>query len=267
MGTTLVLINRKGGSTKSTGSSHLSSALLTAHAAGVRKAPPPRRSLLVDLDPQRHAGKHLGVPRHTTPGIGEVLFEGLPIRQAIRATNAAGVHLLPGSRAMRDFDLSVADLPGRERILADLLAPLRAEYDYILIDCPPGAGLIHLNAFVAADVLVIPAEPEASAMEGILELQEDLAEVRAATGARAELLGILFARVDLRTREHRDNLAEARERFGPLVLDATIRATTRMREACREHQLIQQYAPLSEAGRDYESAATEILARIQGRKP
>jgi chromosome partitioning protein len=264
MGTIIGTLNRKGGSTKSTGASHLSWAFIAAD--GMEPTRSVRRALLIDMDSQMHAGKHLGVPRQTRPGIGEVLFDALPIRQAIRETNAPGVHLLPGSRSMRDFDLSVADMPGREQILAGMLAPVRAEYDYIVIDCPPGAGLIHANVYVAADWLVCPAEPEASAMEGILELQEDLAEMRAGAGARAELLGILFARVDLRTREHRDNLAEARERFGPLVLDSTIRSTTRMREACREHLLIQQYDPRSGAGRDYEAAAAEILTRIHGRE-
>jgi chromosome partitioning protein len=267
MGTTIGMINRKGGSMKSTTVSHCASALTTLDRSIVGLSVPARRVLVIDLDAQMHAGKHLGVPRNTFPGLGEVLFKGQPIHEAIRVTNAAGVEILPGSRSMCDFDLSVADIPGRERILADLIAPVRAEYDYILIDCPPGPGLIHVNTFLAADWLVIPCEPEASAMEGILELAEDLTAVKASTGAGAEILGILFARVDRRTREHRDNLVEARVRFGSLVMDTTIRSTTRIREACREHLLITQYAPRSEAGRDYEAAAAEIVTRVAAKKP
>ena len=247
------VVNEKGGVGKSTTAVSIAVALASQEA---------ERVLVVDLD-QGHAGKALGVPRGTGPDIADAIWEGAGVQDVIRLEpRVPGIDVIAGSRAMADYDLTLADASDRLDVLRGLLQPLGDRYDHIILDLPPGRGLVHAGAYMAADWILAPVVPEADAVEGLVDLTESIDRAGADFSAPARLVGILITMVDVRTREHRANIGELREVLGSRVLDTTIRTTTRVREAARERLSVLEYAPDCTAAQDYRSAASEITHRM-----
>lgn len=253
MGTAVAVVNQKGGVGKSTTVINLAAAW-AAGGAG--------RVLVVDLDSQAHSGKALGAPRDTGPDVADLIWEGRSAEEVIRREpRLRGVDVIAGSRTMASYDLEFADAPDRLEVIARLVAPLRDDYDYVLLDLPPGLGLVHAGTYMAADWVLAPVTPEADAVDGVVELFATVNRAARELGARARVLGALVTMMDMRTREHRENLAEIREGLGELVLETVIRQTTRVREASRERVSVLEYAPACTAAGDYVAAAAEVVAR------
>ena len=247
------VVCQKGGVGKTTTAVNTSVALASAGD---------RRVLVVDLD-QGHAGKALGAPCGTGPDIADLIWEGAAVEDVIRREpRVPRIDVVAGSKDMADYDLNPAEASDRLEVLRALLEPVRGEYDHILLDLPPGRGLVHAGAFLAADWILAPVIAEADAVDGLVDLKESIERARSDLGAPARLLGILVTMVDLRTREHRDNTAELREVLGSQVFDSTIRATTRVREAAREQVSVLEHSPNCTAARDYRAAAKEIADRM-----
>lgn len=247
------VVNQKGGVGKSTSTAALAVAL-GATGAG--------RILTVDLDSQGHCGKALGAPRGSGLDVADLIWEGRSAKEVIRREpRLPGVDVIAGSRSMASYDLEFADAPDRLEVINCIVEPLRGDYGHILLDLPPGFGLVHTGTYMAADWVLAPVIPEADAVDGLVDLIENLDRAHEKLGARARLLGVLITMVDTRTREHVDNVAEIREGLGPLVLDTVIRQTTRVREASRERLSVLEYAPECTAARDYVTAAAELMCR------
>lgn len=247
------VVNQKGGVGKSTSVINLAAAFSSAG---------PGRVLVIDLDAQAHSGKALGAPRGSGPDVADLIWEGRRSEEVIRhEPRLPRVDVIAGSRAMSSYDLELADASDRLEVIARIVEPLRKDYEHILLDLPPGIGLVHAGSYMAADWVLAPVNPEADAVDGLVELMGNVDRSARELGARARLLGTLVTMVDTRTREHNDNVAEIREGLGPLVLDAMIRQTTRVREASRERLTVLEYAPACTAARDYLAAAAEIVAR------
>ena len=182
-GITLALVNNKGGVGKTASAVSL--------AAGL--AAEGRRVLLADLDAQGSASLSLGLVRaDLQPGTAEVILDGRQVRDAIRPSSVAGLDILPGSMKLASADLSLADVKGREAVLKAALTPIRADYDFIVLDCPPSLGLLTVNALTAADFFLIPVTPDYLALEGLVNLLEAVERIRAGIGKAAELLGVLL---------------------------------------------------------------------------
>lgn len=264
MGQVIAVGVEKGGTGKTSTVVALSAAL-SRHAAengtGER-----RRMLIVDADSQGHAGKALSAPRDSGLGVADVIWGDVPIGEAIRREpRLPGVDVLAPSRRMAEYDMDAAGLPDRERVIEQMLAPVREEYDLILCDLPPGLGLLHIGMHVAADWVLAPCAPEADSVAGLVDLRSSLERSRDRLGARARLLGVLLTQIDFRTREHTRNVQEIRDHLGGDVLESMIRMTTRVREASRERMSVIEYAPQSTAARDYVAATSEILIRLSGK--
>jgi len=170
----LAIIGNKGGTAKT------ATAISLAAGLGLRR----RRSLLIDLDSQGSASLSLGIKRvDFDPSIADVILAGrIGLSAVIRNTGAEGLDLVTGSARLADADVQLARIPGREHRLKEALAPIRAAYDFIVLDCPPSLGMLAVNALVAADAYLIPTPPEYLALEGLVGITDAVQLIQSAGG-------------------------------------------------------------------------------------
>lgn len=250
----LALVNNKGGVAKTTTAVSL--------AAGI--AATKRRCLLIDLDSQGSASLSLGVPRSDlSPSVAEVLFDDVPVRQAIRRTVVESLDLLTGSMALANADLVLADMRGRERRLKDAIAPARDDYAFVVLDCPPSLSLLPINALVAADAFIVPVVPHYLALEGLVNLMDAVARLKDGIGVAAELLGLVLTMVDYRTNAAGELVAMIRDHYRRAVFKTEIRTNVRLTEAPSFGKTIFDYAPTSSGAVAYAELTAEVLQRCR----
>ncbi len=217
------------------------------------------RTLLVDLDSQANATASLGFELGERPSIHEVLVKGVTAAQAICPTNIPGLSLLPSSSTLVAGELELAPLMGREFKLRRAFAQLGNDFEYIFIDCPPALSLLTLNAFAAAQHVIIPVQCEYLALEGLSELLTTIELVQLNLNPQLELGGIIMTMYDHRTSLSRQVVEEVRKHF-PATFKTTVPRNVRVAEAPSHGQSIKEYAPASPAAKAYQALANEILA-------
>ncbi len=243
----LAFANQKGGCGKTTTAVHLGGALA---AAG-------ERVLVVDLDPQAHATLALSCSAGEGPDLAAVLDGSAGARAAVR-TAPGGLELLPASDALTEFEETAARRIEPEETLALVLAELEGQYDFALLDCPPRVdGVLCANALRACDTVVLVVESGAFALQGALKAYRIFEEQRALRDApfAIRVLATLF---DRRMRIARDLLIATQARFGPVMFDAVIHTSVRLREAAAYGVPIQVLDPASRAARDFAALADEV---------
>jgi len=248
----IALVNNKGGVGKTTSAVSL--------AAGL--AAEGHHVLLTDLDAQGSAALSLGIARTAlSPGTADTLLDGRPIRDAIRPTGIAGLDILPGSMALASADLMLAGQKGREAVLSAALAPVRADYAFLVFDCPPSLGLLTVNALTAADYFLVPVTPDYLALEGLVNLLDAVERIRAGIGRTAELLGILLTLADYRLNVTTEIRNMIRRHYGRAVFRTEIRRTVRLTEAPSFGRPIFDYAGGSGGADSYRALVREVLHR------
>jgi chromosome partitioning protein len=219
--TVLAVANQKGGVAKTT----------TVASLGAALAARDQRVLVVDLDPQGCLTFSLGHnPDRLEASIYDVLTDGVHAKEVLLDT-VDGVSLLPATIDLAGADAVLLMKPGREFALKRALAPLRDEFDVIIIDCPPSLGIMTLNGLTAADSVLIPLQCETLAHRGVGQLLRTVSEVKEITNPNLELLGALPTLYDSRTTHARDVLADVSDRYGLPVLAPAIPRTVRFAEA------------------------------------
>ena len=250
----IALVNNKGGVGKTTSAVNLAAGLI---AAGKKKV------LLVDLDAQGSASLSLGLTRaDLLPGSAEVILDGHPIREAIRPTSVKGLDILPGSMALASADLSLSVVKGREVVLKNALTPIRGDYDFTVLDCPPSLGLLTVNALTAADFFIVPVTPDYLSLEGLVNLLDAVERIKKGIGKAAGLLGILLTLADYRLNVTEEIGQMIRGYYGRLVFKAEIRGNVRLKEAPSFGKTIFDYDNGSAGAEAYRQLTKEVLKRI-----
>ena len=258
----IAIINQKGGVGKTTTAVNLSAALA---AMG-------RRVCLLDMDPQAHATLHLGIePGRTGQSMYDVLAGDCTLEQA-RVHVAENLWLAGSHIDLAAVEVELAGVVGRELVLRDQLAADRAEFDFLLIDCPPSLGILTLNALAAVDEVFIPLQPHFLALHGLSTLLETIELVARRLNPRLRLSGIVLCMFESGTRlaaevshDVTEFLGRTRSRATPWaeaqIFATRIRRNVRLAEAPSHGQTIFAYAPSSTGAEDYRLLAEEVLAR------
>src|SRR4051812_3403433 len=251
---TIAFANQKGGVAKTTTTLNL----------GVALAEQGKRVLAIDLDPQGNLTMSQGWnPDEIDRSMFDVLVHRLPITEIIR-TNEIDVGV--ASIDLAGAELSLSSMIGRERALEKALIPVQASYDYILIDTPPSLGLLTINAFVAAQGVIVPVQCEYLSLRGLVQLENTLTMIRENLNPNVAIQGILPTMFDKRLLHSREAVEILTENFGDLVLETKIRKTVRYAEAPVKGQSILKYDPSGDAAFMYRQLAKEVLNGTSARE-
>lgn len=220
------------------------------------------RVLLIDLDSQGSASLGLGVPKDARGlGTADVLLGGRPVDACLTPT-AWGVDILTGSLALADVDLQLATMTDRGERLRSALAPARATYDIVLIDCPTGMGLVVVNALYAADLALVPVLPHYLSLEGLVAFEAALGRIQEGYGHAAALFGVLLTQVDRRPNAAREVIRLIRQHYGRLVFSTEIPVNTRLAEAPSHGEPVRVYDVRSSGARAYDALTDEVLTML-----
>ena len=241
--------NQKGGVGKTTSCVNLASALTDKN----------RRVLVVDADPQGNASSGMGVDKHSSPNLYDVMMNDCPAEEAIVSTPYGDV--LPSNIQLSGASVELVDMENREKVLKQALEPVRDRYQYIFIDCPPSLGLLTLNALVAADSVLIPVQCEYYAMEGLTDLLQSMKLTRRRYNPALKTEGILLTMYDRRLSFCEQVAKEIRKYFGSEVFQTVIPRNVRIAEAPSHGKPVNAYSRMSRGAEAYDRLAIEFFRR------
>ena len=248
----LAVTNQKGGVGKTTTSVNL--------AAGLAQAG--KRVLLVDLDPQGNATMGSGIDKRTLAASVYQMLLGFATAQSVRQrSEAGGYDIIPANRELAGAEVEMVDLEHRESRLKSALEPIAAQYDFVLLDCPPSLNMLTVNGLVAADAVMIPMQCEYYALEGLSDLVNTIKKVRAHLNPKIEIEGLLRTMYDPRNTLAQQVSAQLQEHFGAKVYETVIPRNVRLAEAPSFGAPAISFDRECKGSQAYIALASEILNR------
>lgn len=246
----IAVASQKGGVGKTTSSINLAACL----------AQEGRRTLLVDLDPQANTTSGLGINGNDLPiTLYEALIGHAELKAAIVPTALASLDLVPSAQRLSGAEVELVGMMARETRLKTCLAPVREEYDYVLVDCPPSLGLLTVNSLTAADSVLIPLQCEYLALEGLTQLIGAIRLVQDHLNPSLRIEGVLLTMFDARLNLSQQVADEARKFFGERVYKTVIPRNVRLSEAPSFGKPIVLYDPNSSGAESYRQLALEVI--------
>ena len=252
MGKIIALANQKGGVGKTTTTINLAASLAALE----------KKVLVVDADPQANASSGLGVDiRNVELSIYECLVNGEDASGAITQTEVEGLDIIPSHIDLVGAEIEMLNLENRERILKQILTPLKEKYDFILIDCSPSLGLITVNALTAADSVIIPVQCEYFALEGISKLLNTIKIIKSKLNPALEIEGFLLTMYDSRLRLANQIYEEVKRPFRDLVFTTVIQRNVKLSEASSYGKPVLLYDADSKGSINHMQLAQEIVEK------
>lgn len=251
MAQVIAIINQKGGVGKSTTAINLAACLGDLG----------KRVLVVDFDPQGNATSGFGVDKDgLSADVYESLMNSVPMADIVVPTPVDNAFLAPATIQLAGAEIELVSVMARESVLRYVLEPVRDQYDYIFVDCPPSLGLLTVNSLVAADSLLIPIQCEFYALEGLTKLLESMRMVKGRLNPSLEIYGVVMTMFDARTTLSKQVVEEVRDYFGDKVFQSVIPRNVKLSEAPSHGLPVNRYAPTSKGARAYAALAEEVVA-------
>jgi chromosome partitioning protein len=237
-----------------------------------------RRVLMVDLDPQGNATTGAGIDKRAqAQTVYQVLLGARGIAGVRLKSPSGGFDLVPANRELAGAEVELVDLPERETRLRDALmealsqmraaiSEVAAEYDFVILDCPPSLSLLTLNGLCAADSVLIPMQCEYYALEGLSDLVQTLKKVRAHLNPRLEIEGLLRTMFDPRNTLAQNVSAELEKHFGDKLYRTVVPRNIRLAEAPSHGVPALVLEPKSKGAIAYLALAGEVLRRMEARE-
>lgn len=253
MGKIIAIANQKGGVGKTTTAINLAASLAVLD----------HKVLVIDADPQANttSGLNFSPDSDEKRTVYEVMEGKISAEDALIQTEIANLHMIPSHINLVGVEIEMLDVPERESVLRHALAPIRDNYDFILIDCSPSLGLVTVNCLTAADSVIIPVQPEFFALEGLGKLLQTIRLVQEGVNPALNIEGFLVTMFDGRTRVHTQVVGELREHFGDMVFRTIIQRNIRLSEAPSHGKPIVLYDIMSTGAGNYLNLAKELLEK------
>ena len=252
MGKIIALANQKGGVGKTTTTINLAASLATLE----------KKVLVVDADPQANASSGLGINiKQVECSIYECLIDNADVKEAIHDTEIETLKVIPSHINLVGAEIEMLNMPNREKIMRNVLAPLKDDFDYILIDCSPSLGLITVNSLTASNSVIIPVQAEYFALEGISKLLNTIKIIKSRLNPTLEIEGFLLTMYDSRLRLANQIYDEVKRHFQELVFKTVIQRNVKLSESPSHGLPVILYDADSTGSKNHLALAKEIISR------